>query len=402
MLDYISTELVGINPTQLLRNPAIPFRAPVNLDTGEVDSYFGCITHTAKYRELEFKVRTYEGRQMNKVTIKGSLHKFAKGNNHTDFSHTEIKNAIAELCDLISCAPENCLFRAKEFGINVNTILPPQFYINNILTHGYQSGELRNYKGSGLQIKFPYSNHHIKIYDKSMQCLLPDFILRYEIHAEKMAYFQTKGLNISNLYDMFNPAIYDSLKDIALKSFDSFIFTDDRINLDELTNDDRAVFTEFSNPRYWSMPKANRTQRQRAKNRFYGLITKYAPDDIKQDIRNLIESKWDFLIHDVTILPQFENGDMLRFDTHIVSNKVTPQRQCLTCGRDITNQRPGSLYCSEVLHGREVKKCRNIVSNLKVHEQRFYPGLTLFSIDDYLTPEHRRIKDIAFKTLIYQ
>jgi hypothetical protein len=201
---------------------------------------------------------------------------------------------------------------------------------------------------------------------------------------------------------MFNPAIYDSLKDIALKSFDSFIFTDDRINLDELTNDDRAVFTEFSNPRYWSMPKANRTQRQRAKNRFYGLITKYAPDDIKQDIRNLIESKWDFLIHDVTILPQFENGDMLRFDTHIVSNKVTPQRQCLTCGRDITNQRPGSLYCSEVLHGREVKKCRNIVSNLKVHEQRFYPGLTLFSIDDYLTPEHRRIKDIAFKTLIYQ
>ena len=401
MYDFISMELVGINPAQLLRNPLIPFRTPVNLNTGEVEAdKYGAITQRAKLRDLSFMVKTYDGRENVKTTIKGSLHKFAKGNNYSDFSLPEIKYAIAELCELVGILPEQCINRGFEFGVNVDVDRPAWSIIQNILTHNDRPFELREFNGLGYMLNFCYDLHRVKIYDKSLQCGLNRHILRFEIHAEKMAYFKTKHLAIENLSDLLNPAIYNSLKDIALKTFDSLIFTDGRIDLNTLTIEDRGQFNEFSNPRYWSLPRANRMQRQRDKMRFNDLRLKYAPDDIKQNLRDLIQIKWDSLIQDVTISPHLQNVGMLRFHTNIEYEIVTPQRNCLTCGRDITNQRPGSKYCSELLHGREVKKCRNKVSNLKKHEDKFYPGPTLFNIDEFLTPELQRLKAIGLKTLI--
>lgn len=404
MLDYISIELVGINPAQLLRNPLLPFCARVNLDTGEVEAdKYGVITQRAKYRELFFMVKSYEGRENVRTTIKGSLHKFAKGNNYTDFTLSEIKHAIAELCELVGIAPRQCKNRGFEFGVNVITDLPPwAAVIPNILTHNDRPFELREFNGEGYLINFYYPNYyHIKVYDKSLQYGLGSNILRFEIHAEKMAYFKTKGLAIENLSDLLNTSIYCSLKDIALKTFDSLIFTDDRIQLNMLTDVERRRFNEFSNPRYWSLPTANRTQRQRAKIQFNDLRIKYAPDDMKNNLRDLIESKWESLIQSsVTISPYLTNTGLLQFHTYINEDIVTPQRSCLTCGRDISKQRPGSMYCSEALHGREVKKCRNIVSNLLQHDKRRYPGVTLFNVDEYLQPKFRRLKAIGLKTLI--
>lgn len=75
-------------------------------------------------------------------------------------------------------------------------------------------------------------------------------------------------------------------------------------------------------------------------------------------------------------------------------------RLYVTCGRDISNQKSKSWYCSELRYGNEVKRCRNKVSNLKVREGRNYPQLTLFNIDEFLSPELQRLKSIAFKSLI--
>jgi hypothetical protein len=42
---------------------------------------------------------------------------------------------------------------------------------------------------------------------------------------------------------------------------------------------------------------------------------------------------------------------------------ATGVRRCLTCGRDITDQRPGSRYCSQTRYGKDGKRCRNAGSN---------------------------------------
>src|SRR5688572_20689289 len=47
------------------------------------------------YKELRFELEN------ENLSVSNSLHKFYKGNNYTDFSFTEIKAAISELCNFL-------------------------------------------------------------------------------------------------------------------------------------------------------------------------------------------------------------------------------------------------------------------------------------------------------------
>ncbi len=62
-------------------------------------------------------------------------------------------------------------------------------------------------------------------------------------------------------------------------------------------------------------------------------------------------------------------------------------RYCSTCGRDITDQKKGSVFCSEKLYGKQAKKSRNKNSNpknnYKLEEQNLYSGVLLFSVNEY-------------------
>ncbi|HSH65812.1 MAG TPA: hypothetical protein VLB84_08445, partial [Bacteroidia bacterium] len=59
--------------------------------------------------------------------------------------------------------------------------------------------------------------------------------------------------------------------------------------------------------------------------------------------------------------------------------------KCLSCGRNITNQKKGSMFCSEKIYGKEAKKCRNMQSNPKNNylrkETRLYSGGVLFDVN---------------------
>jgi len=71
----------------------------------------------------------------------------------------------------------------------------------------------------------------------------------------------------------------------------------------------------------------------------------------------------------------------------IESEQVNFKRFCITCGNDITIQKKGSIYCSEKIFGKAVKKCRNQktnpVHNYKSKELRLYSGcLLLFNVDE--------------------
>lgn len=69
-------------------------------------------------------------------------------------------------------------------------------------------------------------------------------------------------------------------------------------------------------------------------------------------------------------------------------HSLTDKRYCLTCGRDITNQKTGSKFCSEKLYGREAKKCRNMDSNPRNHIKRKIEVIesrgVLFDIKPYI------------------
>jgi hypothetical protein len=116
---------------------------------------------------------------------------------------------------------------------------------------------------------------------------------------------------------------------------------------------------------------------------------------------NLIQSGWDRLSKVVPLLPVSKNQILSQFYIDVLhKTETSTTKQCLTCGRDISGQKSTSKYCSEKLFGREVKRCRNIISNLRRDELNRYPSQTLFDVDQYLNDDYRRWKGVALKTSI--
>ena len=102
----------------------------------------------------------------------------------------------------------------------------------------------------------------------------------------------------------------------------------------------------------------------------------------------LIKDKW----HELTLGERGKNYPLV-IDNFIPLpvSTVEEYQFCITCGRDISSQKKGSKFCSEMLYGREAKKCRNRDSNPRnnlkmkqdrriIREQKKYSGLTLFPV----------------------
>lgn len=411
MIDFLSMDIIHTAPALLTSQ--LDFTEPINSVTGEViPDHYGVFTKTATMGAFQIQIKTYRNSNDSRITIKGSLHKHHSGNyiaegyNYSDFDYFGICNAIHHLCNTLKISPDNFIPHQKEFGLNIPTAIAPYQIIEQIISHKGKEYELRKFNEAGYLIRFNRERYSIKIYDKGLQYDLPDNILRFEIKANKMAYFNCKdfeGCQIVTLADLLNIDIYSKLKNKLLQTLNELIFTDDRVNpKDIIKQKDRAFFKEATNPRFWAKLRRESDSKtfNRQMQRFDSLRVRYAPNDIKNELSLLLDSKFEKLFQNVPFSPQLETLELSTFHTHIVGElRTTNQRDCLTCGRDISGQRPGSNYCSESKHGREVKKCRNKVSNLRVHELRFYPGATLFNVDEFLQPEYRRLKSIALKTL---
>jgi len=396
MIDFVSIHVKDANPELLFNNPNLVFGSLMNHQTGElIPNRYGNYVSISETRGLKIEITESKNKPLPEVKIMGSLHKFSQGNNYKDFSFTDLERTIQCLREFLQIEPESLCIHQIEFGVNIEPVFQTQFVINQMLSHAGKEYELRDYQNTGYLKRFRRAQFEIKIYDKGNQNKLTERILRVEIKVSRMAYLHNKGIGIKTIADLLNPALYPKLKSLLIEDLNKLIFTDDRINLRQVYKPkDRNFLSEAANPRYWTQlrDKVNRMQFSRQFKRFDLLRRTYAPEDLKGDFIQQVNNKWDSLSKNVTILPLTENSKMLRSDIHLVSNNELLPRHCITCGRDISHQKTGSKYCSEKKFGRSVKSCRNKVSNLKVHEKRFYPGATLFDIDSFLPPALVRLK----------
>lgn len=410
MIDYLSANIVGIPLDDWISK--FDFTDRINLQTGEIiiDKY-GVITKTAYVGEFELQIRI-SSQNHCKVYLKGSLHKYytgryiTEGYNHSDFSYSNICEAIHQISNVMNVTPSQIILHQLEFGLNIQTKENPSFVIEQILSHKGMPFEQRQYRGKGKLIRFDRERYSVKIYNKGLQYDLSQNILRVEIKINKMAYFQGvtfNKFNISTMEHLLNYDLYECFLSALIQTLNELIFTDDRISVREITNKkDKVFFKDASNPRYWSKQRnlSDSKTFNRKMRKLDDIRLKYAPDDLKGHLQKSLQNKFAEIIKNASFSPMSKSNTMSHFHTHIVSEYDTHTRICVTCGRDISNQRSKSWYCSELRYGKEVKRCRNIISNFKVRENRLYPQKTLFEIDSYLNPELQRLKSIAFKTLI--
>ncbi len=186
---------------------------------------------------------------------------------------------------------------------------------------------------------------------------------------------------------------------------------DNSIKLKGLPQREKTVLINGKNPKYWIELKQQGKEIKKKRTRFAGLVLKYGKQNLKETIYNLIENKLIEVTKTDTsteqkiseYLNQFHNQTLPKvtvFESAEIKSNY-PQsnssnkglisgvfnRYCSTCGRDISNQKKGSVFCSEKLYGKQAKKCRNINSNprnnYKLKEQSLYSGVLLFDVKEF-------------------
>ncbi|MCX6291632.1 MAG: hypothetical protein NT126_07685 [Bacteroidetes bacterium] len=291
--------------------------------------------------------------------------------------------------------------------------------------------ELREYKGTGFLLKFSFNQYELKIYNKGFQCKLPDNLLRFEIKVTTMEFLRAKGIHLHTSKDLLLPDIYTRLGTLLIDFFNQLVIYDHSIKLNKLKPREQRILREGQNPKYWSNLKdVNPENCKKKLRRFKELVYKHGTQRRQETVSKLITEKWRELtettpetrkeidnylqsletktfpeITDLhkTDFPQnktsnsvLDTGNFISSSTKVLSQSkegvnitVEERKFCLSCGRDISNQKTGSKFCSERIYGSEGKKCRNINSNprnnFKNREWRIKSGGLLFEIDSYLS-----------------
>ncbi len=239
-------------------------------------------------------------------------------------------------------------------------------------------------KLNGLMERDIYSvfrdHYELKIYNKGLQYQQEKNILRFEIKVRRMIYFKKRNISIDCLADLLNSNIYNKLESALLMALNEIVFYDSSIILKGLPKREKTVLMNGRNPKYWTGLKDSGKEIKKIRARFNQLVLKYGKQDIKNTIRKLIEKKLreitkvetstlekinSFRLQFVAqALPEITVFETANSNTNITQNNnsnkglIQPliKRYCVSCGRDISNQKKESKFCSERLFGREAKK----------------------------------------------
>lgn len=385
MIDYVKLEINSKSVAEEIRkNELLEFSTGVLNATGEETRQI------AKYKGM--KIFVYPN---DKIFIEGSIHKFFNSgeHNHNDFNFKNLSDSITELYKTLQFKPNEAYLRGFEFGININTIKDPSEIIEMIVCSGKDYINQMNITG-GKGITCKHTNHITKIYNKSLQYKLDSNILRIENKTIRMR--KVKGLDIVNLHDLTNPKKINSLLPHLIEMFEALIIHEP-ITKDKLTKAETKIYEYGNNPRFWT--GLNNSQRYKKRKQYECLISNRSVFKIKETLTKQIANKWNYLLKKGDKYTGIEidpKGDKCTRSIVCISDLKTneyndlKERRCLSCGRDISKQRKGSKYCSEKMFGKDVKQCRNNVSNPKNNfrkrvkksiEKYSISSVPLFSID---------------------
>ena len=366
MIDYISISTVRQDVEYQYRqlHNSISF---IPTDESGEEYIFDIFTHPET--GFKIKIKKWTNSKEYYLEVKGSIHKFYKGNNYTDFSLFDLEKSIQSLCNWLDIPSNEWELHGFEFGVNLN--IKPNTILNHIVNYnGYEIATIR-YKQGGKQKEVGLSLHSLKVYNKGKQYGLDKHCLRYEIKAPKMAYF---GRDTHwYLSDLLNPDIHEALRMKLVISLNRLIVTQ---KIHPTSRKEHILYEFGRNPLNWAELKRNPTNKNdfaRKRTRFNALIDRHT--DVVSTFKKAVLDKCDTLVS-VEKLPILRMHYLGNNYSDIVYSSST--KRCLICGSDISNQQSRSLYCSEKHTGS--RKCRDKAANFIKRERRLYPQPTLFDV----------------------
>jgi hypothetical protein len=388
MIDFIKIRILNPDIPGIRNINRLEWVQRINERTGEIKEY------TAILHGLTFQI--IDNKFMN---VSGSLHKHwndinGRGNhNYNDFPFSELMKVVNAFCKSFDLTTDQCIIENFEFGVNISPPIPVTEILHSVINHkGNPFNRKQSQKMNYMECE--HRQYYLKFYDKGLQFDQGN-ILRFEIKTRKMEFVRPS--NIQTLSDIINTVNLVQLGTILTGTFNDILFYDNTIPKTGINARERLILTQGQNAMFWSdYKKTNPDNYFKKRNRFKDLVRKYGKQDLQEILFPLIVKKWHELLTinpetlqeltgvlkpDITVIDTSNIGantvmlvnhepdpDKVPGEGVEVLNDPDPgtpsRRYCLTCRRDITDQKPKSMFCSAKIVGySQAHRCRNNDSN---------------------------------------
>lgn len=289
MIDGVKISFYSETIESDFKKLGVEIETPLNEDTGEIR-----FPKYAKYRFLVFKIS-----ESKRVDISGSLHKYWKGDNYSNFPYYELCDCIADLSYKFNFDGHYATLHNLEFGVNVSPLFNPFAFCKRVIAYKNESfSKFRTNGKNKIHIGFEATQqqYSLKIYDKGKQYEKIENILRYEVKVSKMQYLKSAGVSV--LSDMLDIQKLIALGTILNETFAELIICED-VNNSKMTANEKRIYNLCSNPKQWEI--FERKERFKRKQQFNDISRAKGKTNLKETTARMIRDKWQMLL---SIKPQ--------------------------------------------------------------------------------------------------
>jgi len=357
---------------------------------------------TANIRGLDMKLKPSINGGYN-LLINGSLHKYYNyGKQNADqFTFSKLVQSVDSITDILGINPDKCVLHGLEIGVNLPLSYSPAKVLKNLVCYRSRPFTQINKRSAYKGAQCALTQYTVKVYDKQKQSGIDcGNILRVEVSVSKMQ-AMTK-YNIITLADLQNVDKVFPLVNILQEALNGIIWNDTAANLNRLSDRELKQWLFYSNPKSWQA--MGKFKRNRANKAWEILLRKYGnPPNLLPLVLNTWKSLFNCekeaqkpqpfyqlsnkseAVETATFLPLectvkrlhpnqvnsiYRNTENYYIENNNIISKENKKKEakklyCLSCGRNIEQQKKSSKFCSEKLYGRSAKKCRNKKSNLR-------------------------------------
>lgn len=250
---------------------------------------------------------TYKGRERNllfsltnqTLRINNSLHKFARGDNYSDFSFCQLKEAIQCIENLTQKDANEIKLHTCELAMNITTELPGKEYLDKFSTYNYKEFDKMKNGSSTYGIKCILSEYSIKIYDKREH---------YKLQYNKdigldMLRFEIKYIKARRLKGLKHLGDFKNTDKIRLAFLDYFsILTRIRcvlaMDLRNLKSQEMSLYFAGQHAKYWKEEKKRDKEAVKYKRKlFQEIILKTNQTDLMPLFIESLKLKFEALLN---------------------------------------------------------------------------------------------------------
>jgi hypothetical protein len=400
-IDGVNLRVFGVDPSLWLNCDDLAglFAVKVNPKTGKPISG----VKKAQYKGLRFEIKPYPDGKTG-MTIRGSLHKYFNNGSHNcnKFTFNDLCLVVADLECRFGVLPDQAVIENIEIGVNIEVPFAAKKVLTSLICYSDKTFEAMDGRLPLLGRICPSNDFDIKIYDKvaqsvSLSSLPPEFytsnIIRFEISTRKMRWLSS--CEIRTLADLVTRGKLNPTKDLILAVLNKIVFVDIDADVSLLSDSEKALYGLFRDRDKWR--RFDKRKRYKMRHRLPVLLSKCNGFDYANLLQTLVVDTWrdlfqeaekEGLLHQLsdcqdtseaiqegTISPLEYNGTIVPFlPERREKEKKRPEtnnrKVCRCCGKDISEQKPNSVFCSEKYKGKEAKKCRNQDSNNRRDKKR--------------------------------